>query len=123
MSSSILDFLGIDPEDVKWYHLATCNGLIESIRQRVPAGQTYKYDPFFDAYEADVEVRRQTDAMCLGCPVIKQCMKDGIAQKSDGVRGGIYLNLGRVDKNFNSHKTPETWKALKKIHGKTLKYQ
>lgn len=120
MASNLLDFLGIDKDDVRWYHLATCSNLMESIRKRVPKGEAYKYDPFFDAYESDVEVRKQTDIMCMSCPVAKQCFAEGVANKQDGVRGGVYLNLGRVDKNFNSHKTPEVWKALKKIHGKTL---
>ena len=45
---------------------------------------------------------------------------DGVEMKEYGVRGGIYLNIGRIDKQYNSHKTKETWKELKKIHGKNL---
>lgn len=117
--SDILNALGIDPEDLKWYHLAACRGLIETIHKTNTSDkQTYELDPFFDAYESDSVVALQADQMCLSCPVIRQCYKYGVETKSMGVFGGVYLNLGKPDKKFNAHKTPETWKALRKIHGK-----
>lgn len=116
--SDILNKLGLDPNDFKWYHLAACNGIMESIRKRVPKGEAYKHDPFYDAYESDIEVAKQTDEMCLSCPVIKYCYIEGVKNKDKGVRGGIYLDLGRVDLTTNAHKTPETWKRLRKVHGK-----
>lgn len=116
--SDILEKLGIDVEDFHWYQIAACNGLMESIRKRVPKGEAYKHDPFFDAYESDPEVAKQTDQMCLGCPVIKVCYREAVERKEKGVWGGIYLDLGRVDETFNAHKTPEIWKQLRKIHGK-----
>lgn len=116
--SNIIEQLGIDAEDFQWYHLAACANLMESIRKRVPKGQAHNHDPFYDAYESDQQVAMQTDEMCLSCPVIKWCYLEGVNGKEKGVWGGIYLDLGRVDETYNQHKTPETWKKLKKIHGK-----
>ena len=108
--SDILDFLGIDPDDLKWYHLAACAGSVTSVNN----------DVFFDVYESDTVSAIQTDQMCLHCPVATECLLDGLKNKETGVRGGIYLNNGRVDKKFNEHKTPEVWKALRKKHGRSL---
>lgn len=117
--SELLKQLGIDPEDLKWYHLAACNGMMKSIHDNNNTGKmTHELDPFFDAYESDAVIQVQVDQICLACPVAKQCFKFGTDTKSDGVFGGIYLYRGKIDKRFNSHKTPEVWKALKKIHGK-----
>jgi hypothetical protein len=55
----------------------------------------------------------------MHCPVIKHCYSDGVKNKEKGVWGGIYMDLGRLDKQHNSHKEPETLKKLKKLHGKT----
>lgn len=73
---------------------------------------------FYDDYESDKELAKQVDQICLHCPVNKQCYTEGVESAEKGVRGGIYLNLGRPDKQHNLHKTPELWKELKKIHGK-----
>jgi hypothetical protein len=43
-----------------------------------------------------------------------------MTNKEFGVWGGVYLNLGRVDKSANSHKTDEVWQALEDIHEKRL---
>ena len=104
--SRILKQLGIDPDDVKWYHLAACINM--------------PINWFYDEYENDSVVAEQADQVCLSCPVIKQCYQEGIKIKEFGVRGGIYMNLGRVDKQNNAHKTEETWQKLKKIHGKNI---
>ena len=40
--------------------------------------------------------------------------------KEKGVWGGVYMDLGRTDHDYNKHKTPEDWKALKKLHGKNI---
>lgn len=105
--SDILDYLGIDPEDLRWYHLAACNNIVKSVET----------DIFFDVYESDQIAASQTDQMCLHCPVAKQCLMYAVENKMTGVWGGIYLNNGKTDKKYNAHKTPETWKALKKVHG------
>jgi hypothetical protein len=104
--SKILEKLGLDPQDIRWHHLAACKNM--------------SINWFYDDYENDKVVANTTDQVCLSCPVAKQCYKDGVEMKEYGVRGGIYLNIGRIDKQYNSHKTKETWKELKKIHGKNL---
>jgi len=105
---NLFDKIGLDEEDVKWYHLAACKGMTTNS----------KYDWFYDLYETDKIVSQQVDQICLSCPVIKQCYAEGVAGKEKGVWGGIYMDLGRPDKQHNSHKSPEIWKKLKKIHGK-----
>jgi hypothetical protein len=105
---NLFDKIGLDEEDVKWYHLAACKGMTTNS----------KYDWFYDLYETDKIVSQQVDQICLSCPVIKQCYAEGVAGKEKGVWGGIYMDLGRPDKQHNSHKSPEIWKELKKIHGK-----
>jgi hypothetical protein len=96
--------IGIDEQDLKWYHLAACN--------QMPINW------FYDDYETDKELAKQVDQICMHCPVIKQCHAEGVAKKEKGVRGGVYMDLGRPDKQHNEHKDPETWKKLKKLHGK-----
>ena len=102
--SQILKELGIDAQDLKWYHLAACKNM--------------SINWFYDDYEIDKELAKQVDQICMHCPVIKQCHAEGIENKEKGVRGGVYMDLGRPDKQHNSHKDPEIWKQLKKLHGK-----
>ena len=100
--------MGLDQEDIKWYHLAACNGMTKNS----------KFDWFYDLYETDKESAKQVDQICLHCPVIQQCYEQGVLNKEKGVWGGVYMDLGRPDKQHNSHKEPEIWKKLKKLHGK-----
>lgn len=104
--SNILKALGIDAQDLKWYHLAACTGM--------------SINWFYDDYENDKVIAKSADEVCLNCPVIKQCYKEGVENKEFGVRGGVFMDLGRVDKQNNLHKSKETWDALKKIHGKNI---
>jgi hypothetical protein len=104
--SNILKALGIDAEDLKWYHLAACTNM--------------NINWFYDDYENDKVIAKTADEVCLSCPVIKQCYKEGVANKEFGVRGGIFMDLGRIDKKNNIHKSEETWNTLKKIHGKNI---
>ena len=108
--SDIVEQLGLEYERLEWQHLAACRGITVSPET----------DYFFDKYESDPVIALQTDQMCLHCPVIKECFMAGKADKAFGVWGGVYMDLGRPDKKYNAHKTPEIWKALKKIHGKRL---
>jgi hypothetical protein len=96
--------IGIDEKDLKWYHLAACNNM--------------SINWFYDDYEVDKELAKQVDQICMHCPVIKQCYAEGVKDKEKGVRGGVYMDLGRPDKQHNDHKDAETWKRLKKLHGK-----
>lgn len=97
---SILDSLGIDPENFTWENLAICQGM--------------PTDWFFDQYEADVTVAKQIDEACLSCPVMAMCANKGREDKEHGVFGGIYWNgSGKPDKNKNNHKTPEVWEQIR----------
>jgi len=100
----IINNLGIDPLDIKWYHFAACNNM--------------SINWFYDDYESDKELAKQVDQVCLHCPVIKKCHSEGVKNKEKGVWGGVFMDLGRPDKQHNEHKDPETWKRLKKLHAK-----
>lgn len=104
--SDILSFMGLEGEDIQWYHLAACKDM--------------HVNNFYDYYENDQKLAKQIDEMCLVCPVAQMCLMEGINNKERGVWGGIYLDLGRADKQNNSHKTQEIWKRLKKIHGRGI---
>lgn len=100
--TDLFDELGIDELDVKWYHLSACKNM--------------SINWFYDDYESDKELAKQIDQVCLHCPVVKQCHDEGVANKEKGVWGGVFMDLGRPDKQHNSHKDTETWKQLKKVH-------
>jgi Transcription factor WhiB len=100
----LLDELGLEEDNLEWYMLAACKGMHPNW--------------FYDTYESDKIHAEQIDQMCLNCPVAVECLQEGQADKNWGVWGGIYLDLGRVDKNYNSHKTPIVWGELERIHGK-----
>lgn len=104
--SNIIEELGLDPENLKWYQLAACAGT--------------DINMFYDDYEADKYLATQVDEMCMHCPVIRQCYNEGISSKERGVWGGIYMDLGRADKEYNAHKTPDVWSKLKAIHGNNI---
>lgn len=104
---SVLEMLGVDPDNMVWSDLATCRGIA------VP-------DLFFDIYEQDVESAKATDQMCLHCPIIAKCFIEGVAEQSTGCWGGVYLAAGEVDMQRNAHKTPDTWHRLEEIHGPLL---
>jgi hypothetical protein len=107
MSDEIIKHLGIPKEDLKWYHFASCKNM--------------PLNWFFDDYENDSGTAKQVDEICLGCPVAKICLSEALEKKEKfGVWGGIYLSYGKANKQLNKHKSAETWKALKKIHGKSV---
>jgi hypothetical protein len=96
---SLLDELGIDPEDFTWHDLALCDGMDPEL--------------FYSKYESDEEVAKQVDEACLSCPVMKQCGLRGPTGEH-GVWGGIYWNgSGKPDVNRNSHKTPDVWDQIR----------
>lgn len=66
----------------------------------------------FEGYESDPSIPPITDAMCLSCPLIKQCFEYGVDNDKTGVHGGVYLLRGKIDASKNSHKTPEDWERL-----------
>lgn len=72
----------------------------------------YDTNIFFDKYEEDEPLRLAVDKLCHECPVVKTCFAVGVSTKEWGVWGGIYLESGNISKEFNSHKTKETWSNI-----------
>lgn len=71
---------------------------------------------FFDKYEEDVNLRPAIDKLCSECPIARQCFAVGISQKGIGVWGGVYIDNGKISREFNRHRSKkdwaETWKYL-----------
>lgn len=89
-------------QSLKWKDYAKC--------------KDYDWNLFFDKYEDDTNLRPAIDSLCASCPVAKQCFAVGVSQKEWGVWGGVYLEGGKISREFNRHKTKaiwgETWKYL-----------
>jgi hypothetical protein len=98
--SDILNDLGIDSEDLDWWHLAVCRGMDTNL--------------FYEKYELDVNTAKSIDEACFACPVSKLCYQSALDNNESGVWGGIYLNSGSIDKARNVHKTSEVWKKIRK---------
>jgi hypothetical protein len=98
--SDILNDLGIDSEDLDWFHLSVCRGMDTNL--------------FYEKYEADPNIAKSIDEMCLSCPVIAMCYETGVEGNEYGIWGGVYLTSGSIDRSKNLHKTQEVWKRLKK---------
>jgi len=81
-------------------HLAICRGMDTNL--------------FYEKYEADPNIAKNIDEMCLTCPVMKMCYQSGTTNNEYGVWGGVYLNAGVVDKSRNLHKDQEVWKRLRR---------
>jgi len=69
----------------------------------------YDTNFFFDKYEEDESFRPAIDKLCSTCPVMKQCFAVGISQKEWGVWGGVYMENGKISREFNRHRTKEQW--------------
>lgn len=69
----------------------------------------YDVELFFDKYEEDVTLRPAIDKLCGGCPVRRQCFAVGVSEKAIGVWGGIYLDNGKISREFSRHRTKEDW--------------
>lgn len=63
-------------------------------------------------YEANTRLAKQTDNICLSCPVQSICLEEGIDNEEWGVWGGVYLVRGKIDKSKNLHKTKDIWALL-----------
>lgn len=79
----------------KWKDEASCLG--------------YDTDLFFDKYEENENLRPAVEQICASCPVMRQCFAVGISQKEWGVWGGIYLENGKISREFNKHRSKEQW--------------
>lgn len=64
---------------------------------------------FFDKYEEDETLRPAVDEYCRDCPVARMCFSVGVTEKTYGVWGGVYLEKGKISKEFNNHKTKNDW--------------
>ena len=64
---------------------------------------------FFDTYEEDIALRPAIDKVCSECPVMKTCFAVGISQKETGVWGGIYMDRGKISREFNKHRSKKDW--------------
>ena len=91
--------LGLSDEELEWQHLALCNG--QDIWR------------FHEGYESNPRIAKQTDEMCLSCPVQKQCLQAGIENGEWGCWGGVYLTNGRMDDARNAHKTQDIWQEIR----------
>ena len=69
----------------------------------------YDTNLFFDIYEEEPQHRPAIDAVCAGCPVARQCFAVGVSQKDWGVWGGVYLEAGKISREFNKHRTKADW--------------
>lgn len=71
---------------------------------------------FFDKYEENANLRGPIDKLCDECPIQRVCFAVGVSQKEWGVWGGIYLEGGKVSREFNTHRSKkdwgQTWKKL-----------
>jgi hypothetical protein len=106
---SILDELGIDPDDLRWESLAACNRMDPNL--------------FFDDTDlknedsltySDPVTAMIVDQVCLSCPVNGDCLQIGTSENRWGVWGGVYLTDGAIDGKMNKHKTEEDWKIWRK---------
>ena len=75
----------------------------------------YDTNLFFDKYEEDIDLRPAIDNLCSRCTVARQCFAVGVSQKEWGVWGGIYIENGKISREFSKHRTKEDW-------GKTWSY-
>lgn len=69
----------------------------------------YDVNLFFDKYEEDEQLRPAIDALCAECPLARKCFAVGVSQKEWGVWGGIYLENGKISREFGKHRTKQQW--------------
>lgn len=68
-------------------------------------------DLFFDKYEENEKLRPAVESICSDCPVMRRCFAVGVSQKEWGVWGGVYLEAGKVSREFGKHKSKKEWGA------------
>ena len=81
-----------------WKEKASCKG--------------YEVNIFFDKYEEEEQFRPAVEAVCASCPVMRQCFAVGVSQKEWGVWGGVYLEGGKVSREFGRHRNKQQWGEL-----------
>lgn len=102
-TSDVQSLLGLDFDTLEWQDLALCDGMDTNL--------------FYDDYEADENVAKVVDEICLSCPVMNQCLLRGTENNEWGVWGGIFLTSGKPDENKNAHKTSEVWEQIREKIG------
>lgn len=102
---SILDELGIDPDDLSWESLASCSGM----NPNMFFDDTDLKDPDSLTYSDEVTAQI-VDQVCLSCPVAAVCYGLGVREERWGVWGGVYLTEGKIDAKLNRHKDDADWK-------------
>lgn len=73
------------------------------------ACRDYDTNLFFDTYEENESIRPAIDAVCAACPVVRQCFAIGITNKEWGVWGGVFLEKGKISREFNKHRDKKAW--------------
>jgi hypothetical protein len=75
------------------------------------SGSCRDYDTnlFFDKYEENESLRPAIDKLCAECPLARQCFAVAVSQKEWGVWGGIYVENGKISREFNKHRTKADW--------------
>ncbi len=73
------------------------------------ACQGMETNDFFDNYEEDLEVRADIDSICGSCPVARQCFAVGVSSKGWGVWGGVYIENGKISREFGNHRNKIQW--------------
>lgn len=64
---------------------------------------------FFDDYEENETIAKMTDRLCMSCPFQNVCLASGVSNNEWGVWGGVYLEGGKISKQFNKHKDQDAW--------------
>lgn len=64
---------------------------------------------FFEKYEEDLPTAEAIDLLCAGCPMQRKCFAYGISNQEWGVWGGVYLEMGKISREFNKHKDNDAW--------------
>ncbi len=69
----------------------------------------YDVNLFFDKYEENEQLRPAIDKICAECPVARICFAVGVSQKEYGVWGGVFLEKGKISREFGRHRSKEDW--------------
>lgn len=78
-----------------WEELAACNGFDREL--------------FFDKYESDLTLRPAIEDLCSRCPIARKCFAVGVSGKEYGVWGGVYLENGKISREFGRHRSKADW--------------
>lgn len=69
----------------------------------------YDVNLFFEKYEENEALRPAIDKLCAECPVVRQCFAVGISQKEWGVWGGVYIENGKISREYGRHRNKQQW--------------